>query len=202
MNCFEESSSLETLDADAWQLLQQAVSDRDHGWRLPAVSTMDGRRCVQRTVVLRRVEEARRQILFHTDVRSAKIRHLRSNAFVSTLFYDADIRAQLSMVGTATIHQHDSVADQLWQSESCASLRTYLAPEPPATVHDRLCTNLPSEFEQQIPSREQVEAGRHNFAAICVQADSADLLLLRSSGHLRCRFDYTGEAVLRNWVTP
>lgn len=184
-------------------MLRHAISDRDHGWRLPVLATVAEQGCQQRTVVLRDVEPEQRRFAFHTDIRSAKIEQIRTLPKLSVLFYDTASRAQLSVFATGQIHQDDELANRIWQNESEASLKTYFAPHRPGQAKDLRVSNLPEQFVDELPTRSQLESVRSNFAVISCEVQSLDLLLLRSDGHVRCQFWYTDSQQARaRWVTP
>ncbi|GAB5443873.1 MAG: hypothetical protein Fues2KO_42220 [Fuerstiella sp.] len=203
MTEFQDTHDLARLESHCWTVLRHAISDRDHGWRLPVLATIAEQGCQQRTVVLRDVQPEQRRFAFHTDIRSAKIEQIRTQPKLSVLFYDTDSRAQLSVFATGRIHQDDELADRIWQDESESSLKTYLAPDRPGKAKEQRDPNLPSQFVDELPTRSQLESVRPNFAVISCEVQSLDLLLLRSDGHIRCQFQYTDSQLARaRWVTP
>ncbi|MEQ9408873.1 MAG: pyridoxamine 5'-phosphate oxidase family protein [Fuerstiella sp.] len=203
MNVFANPASLTEVEAECWRRLQLSVADRDSGWRLPVLATVDARGLRQRTVVLRGVNADDRIIRAHTDIRSDKIASLRSHPNASWLFYDHRWKSQLQLTGHITIHTDDPVADRLWDEESEQSLRGFLAPLPPGTRCDGPTVNLPEELRNRSPERDELAVGRQNFAVLQCNVQSAEWVLLRSDGNLRARFVYVEQNdCLAEWLAP
>ena len=200
---FTDTESLLRIFEDCWSELQRAVDDRSSGWRLPVLATTEPSGCRQRVVVLRAVDVKRRTLFAHTDVRSAKVESIRQQPLVSWLFYDAGLQSQLQLQGTATIHTDDETADRFWQSEPESSLRGYLAPHAPGVVSGTADINLPDNVRGRIPQRDELAAGRQNFAVISCVVRAAEWLLLQQSGNLRARvvYDESGQQAAE-WVCP
>ena len=200
---FKDSESLFRIFEDCWTELQRAVDDRSSGWRLPVLATAEASACRQRVVVLRAVDARPRTLFAHTDVRSAKVESIRQQSLVSWLFYDVRLQSQLQLQGTATIHTDDETADRFWQSEPESSLRGYLAPHAPGVVSSTADVNLPYDVRGRIPHRDELAAGRQNFAVISCVVHAAEWLLLRQSGNLRARFACENPGQLTaEWVYP
>lgn len=201
-----QTLQLEAVQADCWRLLEQAVTDRDCGWRLPVLATRTAAAVRQRTVVLRAVRAAERQVFLHTDIRSAKVQQIQEHPDVSLLFYDHARGVQLQLSGRATLHTHDAAADTLWQHSPPEALRMYLGLRAPGTPLTEPCTNLPPHVRGRIPERGEIEPGRPQFAAVAVTVQQAEWLLLSRDGNLRARFCYDVAAVedsLRaEWLAP
>ena len=66
----EMPESLPELRAQIWQELQACVQDRNHGWRVATLATLNGQEPDARVVVLREVDEPSRELVFYTDARS------------------------------------------------------------------------------------------------------------------------------------
>lgn len=198
---FKSLGQLEEIEAACWKALLAAVSDRESGWRLPVLAT--GNASVsQRTVVLRSVDVGHYELRIHTDVRSPKVDAVRVNGDVSMLFYDQS-GVQLAVVGRASLHTDDAVADAMWQAEAPVSLKGYLGTNPPGAVMPQVDHNLPAELLNVVPERGEIEAGRANFAAIVIRVVSIDWLCLDRSGNRRARFVYSdGDCVQRDWIAP
>jgi pyridoxamine 5'-phosphate oxidase len=200
---FKDATRVDRIEADCWGLLQAAVHDKSCGWRLPVLATCSHGELRQRTVVLRKVDAQSRMIFVHADVRSPKIKSIDGNQNVSWLFYDAMRQVQLQLMGLATVHTDDDIAEQVWQDETEFSLRGYMAPYVPGSVRLSPESNLPDEIRHSVPDRVQLSAARANFAVISCSIDTADWLLLRPEGNLRARFIYEGSSVSHaDWLAP
>lgn len=200
---FSDLTQLQRIERDCWELLRNAVTDRDCGWRLPALATWSGTSLHQRTVVLRGVDELSQILFFHTDIRSPKVSDIRNHSHVSLVFYDHLRSVQIRVAGEAAIHTDDVISSAIWSAGEPENLKMYLAPEPPGTRSESSSPNLPDEFLAAIPDRAALEAGRKNFCVISVAVRSIDWLLLRRIGHLRAEFRYNDdEDSHRSWLCP
>ncbi|HJV95000.1 MAG TPA: pyridoxamine 5'-phosphate oxidase, partial [Albitalea sp.] len=65
--------SLEAIEAAIWRELESAVGKTDHAWRTGTLATVGEGYADARTVVLRELDVARRELLIYTDARSAKV---------------------------------------------------------------------------------------------------------------------------------
>lgn len=200
---FADTSSLELIESDCWQLLVRSAVDAKSDFRLPVLGTQTPTNAAQRIVVLRAADAAAGTLLIHTDVRSAKVQQLKDNPVAALLFYDKAKKVQLRVTAVASVHTDDEIANQLWQSESATSLKGYLGQLAPGTACAEREHNLPTEFIESIPDRSQLEAARPNFAAISFQATQLDWLQLNRSGHLQAQFNYAEDrTVSRTWTAP
>lgn len=86
----------EELLAHLWQELQRATRERHHGWRCPALATVDatGRACA-RTVVLRAVEPSGSELVVFTHTLSAKVGQLRADPRAEFVFWSEALQWQL-----------------------------------------------------------------------------------------------------------
>lgn len=200
---FGPGIDLKEIESNCWKELIRAVDDRNSGWRLPALATSSLRHSLrQRVVVLRAVDVERRQLCFHTDVRSPKVSAIRESSDVSLLFYDA-AGIQLVAEGFGAVHVDDDVADRVWKNETPASLKGYSGQYAPGTKMPRVEHNLPAELLNVIPDRAAIESGRANFAVIVVSIRSFDWLCLDRAGNRRALFEYDErDCVSQSWLAP
>jgi len=200
---FSDITSLQQIHACCWSELDRGVTDREFGWRRPVLGTSEPGGCRQRVVVLRSVDAKHRTLFIHTDIRSAKVASIQRQPSVSWLFYDAAAMVQLQLNGTATLHTADATADRFWNSEPESSLRGYLAPYSPGTACQQPEPNLPEFVINRIPSRDELIAGRDNFAVISCVVETMEWLLLRRQGNLRARFCYQPTGTMTSeWLAP
>ncbi len=89
--------SLTRIDAAVWQQLQQAARQRDHAWRTPVLATVEDRIAQARTLVLREVDAAARELIFYTDARSAKVRQMHDQPRGTLLCWSASVGWQLRL---------------------------------------------------------------------------------------------------------
>jgi len=163
-----------------WGELARATSDSTHSWRTPALATADG---AVRTVVLRRVSEARRELVFYTDARSPKVAQLSVVPVVEWLFYNPMNGVQVRARATATVNADNETSEIAWRDVPDANRLNYCSAQPPGTP-------LPKHHAEAAPSSPQTEAGYRNFAVVTTQVASFDWLRLAPSGNQRRLFEF------------
>lgn len=184
-------------------LFSGAQSQPDHPFRKPLLATVgaDGHP-KSRIIILRDANWGKRTLRLHTDVRSAKIGEIRANPNVNLAFYHAGEEIQVQLCATADVHTDDAYADQAWEAASPSSLRAYLANALSGAVSKTPISGLPADMEGVLPGKDQVQAGRKNFAAIEVTFHQIDWLLLSPSGNRRARFEIEQDAWAGTWLVP
>lgn len=174
----------------AWEMLCQAVPDRHHGFHLLTFVTVNAQHEPDaRSVVLRRVDVARRAIYFHTDVRAPKLEHIAANPTVAILVYDERTRVQLRMKGNAGLGDATTTQVQ-WEQATLSSKRCYLAPYAPGVATLRHDPNLPANLKGANPDEAETAPARVNFAVVETRMQRVEVLHLASSGHVRAAFSY------------
>lgn len=112
---------LEELEKDSWlRLLNGSLKYKD-ALHNPVVANVNQHGVNIRTVVLRKVNTAKKQLTFHTDIRSGKWKDLQQENNISWLFYDAQERVQIRLSGTAKLHHDDEIADEAWEASTMAA---------------------------------------------------------------------------------
>jgi pyridoxamine 5'-phosphate oxidase len=170
--------------APLWLELDRAAGDPRHPWRTPALATADGS---VRTVVLRSVEASRRELVFHTDLRSPKISAIAASPRVEWLFYHPGDGVQVRALADATVHADNPIAEKTWRNVPPANRGNYQTVQPPGTP-------LRSTDEDLAPSPDTPDDGYRNFAVITTRVSRFDWLLLAPTGNLRSRFDFNATA--------
>lgn len=183
--------------AEAWRLLATGVTDRRTPIHTPSLSTngRDGSPEV-RTVVLRAVNPAARQVRFHTDRRSAKFRELSADPRVSILAYDPRCKVQLRIKADASLHFADSIAEAAWAASQHRSRICYAQPLAPGT---EIATGGPADNPVASPER---PTGYENFVAVIATVHSIEWLYLAHAGHRRARFTWLDGRLLATWLAP
>lgn len=191
------SDELDSIEAHIWTALEQG---RPFHW--PSVSTIDPAwGPTSRVVVLRSVDRNARQLVFHTDMRSDKIEHLRADPRHAWHFFDSE-RVQLRARAVASLHSADVLADEAWASLSPGSQRTYCSSDPGAR-RVQAETGLPAGWFERELGVEEVAAGRAHFCAVVARVVELEFLYLGDRGHRRARFNYEGGArVTSTWLVP
>ncbi|NNE85395.1 MAG: pyridoxamine 5'-phosphate oxidase [Alphaproteobacteria bacterium] len=185
-----------TLDY-CWRLFQAGVTDRQCAFHMPTLATVrpDGTPSI-RTVVLRSVDPDRRQLRFHTDIRSSKVGEITEQPRVAVHFYDAKSKVQLRIDGTASLHHDDAAAAKAWRGTRPLSRQCYRVEQNPGTaIADPTEAFAPSDWQDD-------EAGRSNFAAVTISFDALEWLYLSAHGHRRAQFTWHDGDMRATWLVP
>lgn len=197
------ADDLEETLAHAWRQLARGVKDRRSPFHTPSVATIgrDGRPRL-RTVVLRGVEPATARLRFHTDARADKVAELAADPRIALHAYDPQGKFQVRIEGRAIVHGDDALAEQAWRASRMASRVCYAtAPAPGSAIGEGGDFRLPAD-------EGEILAGRRNFCAVEVVAQTLETLYLAHDGHRRARFvleaGEAGEAAPREacWLVP
>ena len=197
------SPNLHVLEQEIWNSLQAATQQSDHPFRTGTLGTLGLDNFVAlRTVVVRWVRAAGKELWFHSDHRAAKGQELANNPSVSWLFWDAAQKIQLRLGGRARLYHESEETDQMWAETSLASRKEYLMPYAPATPLASPEAGIPAHLRNELPSEEESERGRMYFVAICTEIHFIDWLQLSRAGHRRAQFRYEGNETRGQWVSP
>ncbi len=135
------TTDLHELLASLQQALHAAPANPADPFRTAAFITAAGPQPTARTVVLRRTDPDTRQLFFHTDTRSAKLRELAANPRVTWLFYHPLAAIQIRAEGTAAPLPNDASIRAAWLATPPPNRLHYRTPppppSPPATPHPR-----------------------------------------------------------------
>ncbi|MCF8262796.1 MAG: pyridoxamine 5'-phosphate oxidase family protein [Melioribacteraceae bacterium] len=155
-----------------------------------------------RTVVLRKVDIEKGEIIFHTDIRSGKIAEIAENPMVSCLFYSRLLREQIRIEGNAKIFTKGELFEKQWLNSLPNSRKCYLAENAPSSKIDKPISTIPEKFSKRNPTSGESESGKKNFAVVTIKIEKIDWLYLRSGGHIRALFRKEGNDWLSNWLVP
>lgn len=170
----------------------------EHPFRYFAVATLDvdGSPDV-RTVVLRGFDPDDRVIWFHTDVRSPKWDQIRRESRAMLLFYDDEVKLQLRIPVTITLHREDGMAAAAWGSIAETSRAGYASVEGPGTDldADAVVSTPPA------PALDDAFAFG-NFVVAACRFDAMDVLELHAEGHRRARISWDNGRVQLQRLAP
>ena len=112
-----------------WHELGLALTQRGHAWRLASLATVaDDGSADARTVVLREVDPASRQLLFFTEAGSAKVRQIRRQPLGTLLFWSRALAWQLRVKVRLSVQTNgDAVATRWGPIAGTTAERDYLA---------------------------------------------------------------------------
>jgi len=177
--------SLALIEASVWQELQLAAQQTGHEWRTMALGTVAGEEAQVRTVVLREVDTAARELIFFTDARAPKVAQMQARPVGTLLCWSSRISWQLRLRVALDVQTVGLKVSSRWaRLKLTPAAQDYLSPLPPGSpVADR--------FE---PER----ASRSHFAVVSARVLSADWLELHADGHRRAHFGSDGA----QWLQP
>jgi len=162
--------------------LTAAVGSARHGLHLLTVANVgaDGQPDA-RTVVLRHVDPLRREIRFHSDIRSPKVQALHTSPRVALHWYDPALRVQVRVAAVAAIHHGDTVATAAWTASQTMSRAMYTTAVAPGDTLDAFPEGPAAPVADD-------DTGLERFAVISCRFDTVELLSLHAAGHQRVRF--------------
>jgi 3-hydroxyisobutyrate dehydrogenase len=169
---------------DIYAGLKAAVVDAKHNWHDFCFANVNSQSSPEaRVVILRDFCENSRNIIFHTDVRSAKCSQIAQNPESVALFYDRASKIQLKFKGTSKLHYKDDIAYKRWEKTTLTGRRTYLKHHSPGSVISKDDHILPDQFLSHTPNIDQSEAGFENFAVVVFNFYSLEILKLHHKGN-------------------
>jgi pyridoxamine 5'-phosphate oxidase len=150
-----------------------------------ALATVQDGEAQARSVVLREVDAAARELLFFTDARSAKVAQMTAQPVGTLLCWSSRISWQLRLRVRLEIHTSGLKVSSRWaRLKLTPAAQDYLSPLPPGSP-------VTEAFE---PER----ASRNHFAVVSAQVLHVDWLELHADGHRRAGFGPDGS----RWLQP
>ena len=185
----EISQTLESANL----ILTNAVENAKTLFHTLAVSSIDDNQIATRVMVLREFNLKERYIRFHTDYRAAKIDHYSENNSASVLGYDPNLKIQIKLQGSMSIHYNDHVTQAAWEGSTTRSKKCYSV-----KGGSTLKISDPKEYDLKDGN---IEDGYINFAVLKFSFDSLEFLHLKSSGHRRALHSWK-EEFESSWLVP
>ena len=109
-----------------YEELNKAITDGIHEYHCFYLATINMNTPRLRTVVLRTLDKNKNSISFHTDLRSNKIKEIKSNNNISALFYDKKRKVQIRMRGKAVLYENSSELKTIWSTMRPESKLCYM----------------------------------------------------------------------------
>jgi pyridoxamine 5'-phosphate oxidase len=177
--------SLSAIEAAIWRELESAPRDKLHPWRTPVLATTDGAVGDARTMVLRDLRMAERQLLMFTDSRSFKAAQVAAHPLGTLVMWSEALGWQLRLRVHLSLETDGLAASSYWT-------RLRLSP----AAHDYLSALAPGSV---IEEAQGPRGDRAHFALVEATVLSIDWLELHERGHRRARFE--PDAAPR-WLQP
>jgi len=184
------SDDLQNIIDQIWAGLAKAAGQADHPWRLPVLGTQGLNGPEVRTMVLRSVDSATRQLTSQTDIRSTKVPGFRKDPRVAWHFFDSQTKVQVRANGRVTVHHDDEVTHAAWAAVPEANKYNYAMPLAPGSL---------SLGQAQLGN---AAAAYANFALLSAEITFVDWLQLGDKQHRRAQFTWTGSDWCSTSVMP
>ncbi len=185
----EISQTLESANL----ILTNAVENAKTLFHTLAVSSIDNNQIATRVMVLREFNIKERYIRFHTDYRAAKIDHYSENNSASVLGYDPNLKIQIKLQGSISVHYNDHVTQAAWEGSTTRSKKCYSV-----KGGSTLEISDPKEYDLKDGN---IEDGYINFAVLKFSFNNLEFLHLKSSGHRRALHSWN-ESFASTWLVP
>ena len=185
----EISQTLESADL----ILNNAVENAKTLFHTLAVSSIDNNQIATRVMVLREFNLKERYIRFHTDYRAAKIDHYSENNSASVLGYDPNLKIQIKLQGSISVHYKDYLTQAAWEGSTTRSKKCYSV-----KGGSTLEISDPKEYDLKDGN---IEDGYMNFAVLKFSFNNLEFLHLKSSGHRRALHSWN-ESFTSTWLVP
>ena len=185
----EISQTLESADL----ILNNAVENAKTLFHTLAVSSIDNNQIATRVMVIREFNLKERYIRFHTDYRAAKIDHYSENNSASVLCYDPNLKIQIKLQGSMSVHYNDHVSQAAWEGSTTRSKKCYSV-----KGGSTLEISDPEEYDLKDGN---IEDGYINFAVLIFSFNNLEFLHLKSSGHRRALHSWN-ESFVSTWLVP
>ena len=183
-----------------WLMLNDAISNRSSPFRIPVFVCGDKQDFDGRIVVLRKADESKNLVQYHSDIRSDKIIRIKNNKNAAMLFYDKEEKIQIRLKVECTINHENEITKESWLKTGHISRKCYLVDNGPGTESQHPTSGLKPELDNFEFTMAQSEKGYKNFTVIQCKIKSIEWLYLAAKGHRRARFEL--DANKEFWLVP
>ena len=195
-------NDLDKVYLKIWDLLKIGLENRDLPFHIPVFICGDKIKSDGRIVVLRGVDEKKRKIWFHADIRSNKIKILKSNSEATLLFYDKSEKIQLRISGNTKINYKNDITNNSWKKTAHMSRQCYLGDKVPGSITLTPTSGLTHDVDNLKYSFEESEIGYKNFCVVETFIKSIEWLYLAAKGHRRAYFSLENNSLEKKWLIP
>ena len=195
-------NDLDKVYVKIWELLEIGLQNRDLPFHIPVFICGDKNKSDGRIVVLRGIDKKEKKIWFHADIRSNKIKILKSSPEAVLLFYDKNEKIQLRISGNAKINYQNHITRMSWEKTAHMSRQCYLGDEAPGSNVSVPTSGLSNEIDNLKYSKEESEIGYKNFCVIETYIKSIEWLYLAAKGHRRAYFSLKNNSLEKKWLIP
>ncbi|MVM37877.1 pyridoxamine 5'-phosphate oxidase [Spirosoma sp. HMF3257] len=202
----EAAAMLPDLERTSWEQLLASTEQKEDqsigsGFKTMTLATCTSRGADSRMVVLRQVDIDHKYVWFYSDARAEKVLQLEAFPMASLLFWDNKRQIQLRLTIETRLHTDDFIADDHWGRLWVGSRKAYLSEQTPGTAQPHPYPGFPDQFIDSLPTNEESETGRKNFAVIECRVLAMEYLHLSRKGKTRACFQYEPESRMV-WLAP
>jgi len=188
---------------DIKNLLSFATTNRKHSYHTPVFSNVSLKNTVEsRIVVLRKFNENKLILNFHSDCRSPKIKDLEKKNNSHFIFYDPKIKIQLRIKTLSVINNQNNITKQAWDLTNLSSRKCYLTKKFPSSITLKPEDGLSKHLKGVDPELNESEKGYKNFVVVENIINNIDWLQLSSSGHRRLNINFENKIPRFDWLIP
>ena len=195
-------NDLDKVYVKIWELLEIGLQNRDLPFHIPVFICGDKNNSNGRIVVLRGIDEKEKKIWFHTDIRSNKIKILKSIPEAVLLFYDKNEKIQLRISGNTKINYKNDITSKSWEKTAHMSRQCYLGDKVPGSNALTPTSGLTMNVDNLKYTLEESEIGYENFCVIETFIKSIEWLYLAAKGHRRAQIILKNNTVTKKWLIP
>ena len=195
-------NDLDKVYLKIWDLLDLGLKNRNAPFHIPVFICGEENKFAGRIVVLRGVNAKERKIWFHSDIRSNKVKILKSNSRGTLLFYDKIEKIQLRISGNTKINYQNDITKKSWKKTVHMSRQCYLGDKAPGSNSALPTSGLTDDIDNLRYSLEESEIGYKNFCVIETFIKSIEWLYLAAKGHRRAYFSLEKNLIKKKWLIP
>jgi len=195
-------NNLDKVYSKIWKLLNFGLQNRDAPFHIPIFICGDENKFDGRIVVMRGVDQKENKIWFHSDIRSEKIKKLKSRSEGVLLFYNKDEKIQLRIFGNTKINYQNDITKRSWLKTAHMSRQCYLGDKAPGSNVSFPTSGLSENVDNLKYTIEQSEVGYKNFCVVEVFINSIEWLYLAAKGHRRAIFIFKNNIIQKKWLIP
>ena len=195
-------NDLDKIYFKIWDLLKAGLQNRDAPFHIPVFICGNKNKSNGRIIVLRGIDEKEKKIWFHSDIRSNKVKILKSNSQANLLFYDKSEKVQLRICGSTKINYKNDITKKSWNKTAHMSRQCYLGNKAPGSKALEPTSGLTSDIDNLKYTIEESEIGYENFCVIETYIKSIEWLYLAAKGHRRALFKLEENIIRKKWLIP
>ena len=195
-------NDLDKIYLKIWELLKIGLQNRDLPFHIPIFICGNKEKFDGRIVVLRGVDEKEKKIWFHSDIRSNKIKILKSSPDATFLFYDKSEKIQLRISGNIKINYQNHISRKSWGKTAHMSRQCYLGNKAPGSDTSLPTSGLTVDVDNLKFTKEESEKGYKNFCVVETFIESIEWLYLAAKGHRRAYFSHKNNSLEKKWLIP